>query len=170
MILLWSESPSTKCAKLHTVAATNNRNLATRSLYCCLFAPHTSVLFFMNILFMVNRTFNATSIKRLHQHPFLFTMNRTGRTFFLWRLHLAWPSHHGHSTSLLRMESPSGRCTKLHTVVAGNKRSPDEITLLLLVWVTYMSIWMIFFTHIPFMVNYTFNTIVSREVATIHSD
>ena len=33
-------SPSGKCAKLHTVAASNNRVHSTRSLYCCLFAPH----------------------------------------------------------------------------------------------------------------------------------
>jgi len=38
--LLGSEIPSGKCAKLHTVAASNNRVHPTRSLYYCSFAPH----------------------------------------------------------------------------------------------------------------------------------
>jgi len=38
---LWrSESPSGMCAKLHTVAASNNRVHMAWSLYYCLFAPH----------------------------------------------------------------------------------------------------------------------------------
>ena len=39
-ILLRSESSSGKCAKRHTVAASNNRDYLTRSLYYCFFAPH----------------------------------------------------------------------------------------------------------------------------------
>jgi len=31
-----------KCAKLHTVAASNNRDHTWRSLHCCLFMPHIS--------------------------------------------------------------------------------------------------------------------------------
>ena len=38
-ILMWSESPSGMCAKLHTVAASNNRDHMLRSLCYCLFAP-----------------------------------------------------------------------------------------------------------------------------------
>jgi len=38
--LLRLESPSGMCAELRTVAASNNRDHATRSLYYCLFAPH----------------------------------------------------------------------------------------------------------------------------------
>jgi len=40
LMLLQSESPSGKCAKLHTVAENNNRDHAPRPLYYCLFAPH----------------------------------------------------------------------------------------------------------------------------------
>jgi len=40
--LLRSESPSGMCAKLHAVAASNNRDHAPRPLYYCLFAPHIS--------------------------------------------------------------------------------------------------------------------------------
>ena len=39
--MLRSEIPSGMCAKLRTVAASNNRDHPTRSLYYCLFAPHT---------------------------------------------------------------------------------------------------------------------------------
>ena len=45
-IVLQSESPSGMCAKLNTVAASNNRIHLTRSLYYCLFAPRIWVLFF----------------------------------------------------------------------------------------------------------------------------
>jgi len=38
--LLRSESPSGNSAKLHTMAASNNRDHPTRSLFYCLFAPH----------------------------------------------------------------------------------------------------------------------------------
>jgi len=40
IVLLRSESPNGKCAKLHTVAASNNRHHAPQSLYYCLFVPH----------------------------------------------------------------------------------------------------------------------------------
>jgi len=55
-----------------------------RSLYYCLFAPHICmVLFFTHIPFVVNHTSNATPPERLQQHPLLFTMNSTNRTFFV---------------------------------------------------------------------------------------
>jgi len=41
VVLLRSEIPSGICAKLRTVAASNNRDHPTRSLYYCLFASHT---------------------------------------------------------------------------------------------------------------------------------
>jgi len=86
---LRSESPSGMCAKLYTVAASNNRchsprtlvitfnrshvNIGRaytpRSLYYCLFAPHIyTVLFFTHIPFVVNHTFNATPTERLQQY------------------------------------------------------------------------------------------------------
>ena len=42
--LLRSEIPSGICAKLRTVAASNNRVHAPRSLYYCLFAPHMYII------------------------------------------------------------------------------------------------------------------------------
>jgi len=99
-ILLRSESPSGMCAKLRTVAASNNRDHPTRSLCYCLFAPCT-FLFFAHIPFVVNHTINATPPERLHQHHLLFTTNRIDRTFVVWRLNSARLPHPGHSTILL---------------------------------------------------------------------
>ena len=94
-----------------------------RSLYYCLFTPHICmVLFFTHIPSMVNRTINATPPERLQQHPLLFTMNRTDRMFFVWRLNSTRPSYPGHSTILLRSEILSGICAKLRTVAASNNR------------------------------------------------
>ena len=59
------------CAKLRTVAASNNRVHMPWSLYYYLFAPHICmVLFFTHNPFVVNRTFNATPPERLQQYPF----------------------------------------------------------------------------------------------------
>jgi len=41
LAVLRSESPSGMCAKLRTVAASNNKVHQTTSLYYCLIAPHT---------------------------------------------------------------------------------------------------------------------------------
>jgi len=46
-----------------------------------------------------NHTFNTTPTERYQQHPLVFAMNGTCCTFFLWRLHLAPPSHPGESTT-----------------------------------------------------------------------
>jgi len=80
------------------------------------------VLFFTHNLFMVNCTFNATPTDRLQQHPLLFTTNRIDRTFFLWRLQPAQPSHPSHGTILLWSGSSSSKCANLHTVAASNNR------------------------------------------------
>jgi len=83
---------------------------------------HIWVLFFTHIPFVVNHTFNVTSTERLQQHSLLFITNCTYRMFFLWSLHLAQPSHPGHSTILLESESPSIMCAKLRTVATSNNR------------------------------------------------
>ena len=68
-ILLRSEIPSGICAKLRTVAASNNRVHMPWSLYYCLFAPHLCmVLFFTHITFIVNHKINATPTERLQQN------------------------------------------------------------------------------------------------------
>jgi len=94
-------------------------------------ATYIMVLFFTQILFVVNHTINATPPERLQQHP-LFTTNRTDRILFVWRLHPARPSHPGHSTILLRSEIPSGMCAKLCTAATSNNRDHASQSLLLL--------------------------------------
>ena len=72
--LLRSEIPSGVCAKLRTVAATNNRVHMPWSLYYCFFAPLICmVLFFTHMPFVVNHTINATPPERL-QHPQCFAV------------------------------------------------------------------------------------------------
>ena len=91
-ILLQSEIPSGMCAKLHTVAASNNRdharNLSSRALVLMFNRSHVNigratmsqslllllsratyimVLFFTHISFMVNHKINATPPERLQQ-------------------------------------------------------------------------------------------------------
>jgi len=155
--LLRSEIPSSICAKLRTVAARNNRVHMPWSLYYCLFAPRICmVLFFTHIPFVVNHTIKATPLERLQLHPLLFTTNCTDRTFFVRRLNSARPSHPGHSNILLRSEIPSGICAKLHTVAARNNRvnMPWSLYYCLFAPRTCM---ILFFTHIPFVVNHTIN-------------
>jgi len=77
------EIPSGMCAKLRTVAASNNRDHAPQSLLLLLArTTYIMVLFFTHIPFVVNHTINATALERLQQHPLLPT-NHTDRTFFV---------------------------------------------------------------------------------------
>jgi len=61
-----------------------------------------------------NREVSTTS------YPFCNEPHRSH--IFLWSLHQTRHSHPGHSTVLMRSESPSGKCAKLHTVAASNNR------------------------------------------------
>jgi len=99
IMLLQSEIQSGICAKLRTVAASNNRVHIPWSLYYCLFAPHICmVLFFTHISFVVNHTINATPPERLQQHPLLFTTNHTDYTLCvkaeLRTTFTSWSQHH----------------------------------------------------------------------------
>ena len=111
------------------------------------------VLVFTHIPFVVNHIINATPQERLQQQTLLFTTNHTDRTFFVWRLNSARPSHPGHSTILLRSEIPRGMCAKLRTVAASNNRDHASLSLLLLL-ARASYIMVLFFTHIPFVVNH----------------
>ena len=110
-LVLRSKSSSGKCARVHTVTASNNRDHMSWSLYLLLVCTtYICVLLFAHIPFLVNRTFNATPTDRLQQHPFLFAMNRT---------------------ALLRLESLSNKCAKRHTVAASNNRYHTQCSLYL---------------------------------------
>jgi len=60
LVMLRSEIPSGICAKLCTVAASNNRDHPMRSLYYCLFAPH--------VYFCSSRTSRSWWITQSTQH------------------------------------------------------------------------------------------------------
>jgi len=120
------------------------------------------VLFFAHIPFAVIHTFNATTAERLQQHPLLFTTNRTNRTLYMWRLHRAWPQHPGHSTILLRSESPSGKCAKLRTVAASNNRDHAPQSLYYCLFAPHNVV--LFLAHIPFVVNHTFNATTEERL------
>jgi len=60
LLLLRWESLSGKCRKLRTVATSNNRDHLTKSLLLLVCTTYIWVLFFAHIVFVVNRTFNAT--------------------------------------------------------------------------------------------------------------
>ena len=68
------------CAKLHTVAASNNRDHPTRSLYYSLFGPHTYIFVLHHIPFMVNHTINATPPERLQHYAGSTTLRWCGGT------------------------------------------------------------------------------------------
>ena len=93
--------------------------IALRVTYIC-------VLLFVHTLFVVNHTFNAMSTERLQQHPLLFAINRTCRTFFLWMLHLAPPSQSGQSSKhcFVVIGRLNSKCVKLLTMAASNNRDP----------------------------------------------
>jgi len=84
MILLRLESPSGKCAKLHTVAANNNRDHMPRSLYYCLFA-----LCKKGVFLRAHSVHGEPRISAQRQQsgcnniPSFFPTNHTDRTFFL---------------------------------------------------------------------------------------
>ena len=116
---LWSccdmESQSGMCAKLRTVAASNNRDHAPQSLYYCLFAPHVCgvVLRAHSVRGEPHIQRNASREVATTSPPFYNEPHR--------RLHTERPSHPGHNIILLRSESQSGMCAKLRTVAASNR-------------------------------------------------
>ena len=100
-VLLRLESPSGMCAKLHTMAASNNRVHAPQSLYYCLFVPHIygccSLHAFRSWWTMYSAQHQPRGCNNIPS-----ILQRTAPiacSFF--SLHLAQPWHPGHSTTLL---------------------------------------------------------------------
>jgi len=132
MNVLRSESPSGKCSKPRTVAASNYRDHPTRA------SPN-------------QRNANgedATTSPPFYHEPHwhvLFVKAAPGTSF------TSWSQDH-----FVASGKPERHVRK--TSSCGSKqqqRSPSEITLLLLVRATYT--WVLFFAHILCVVNRTFN-------------
>ena len=91
--LLRSESLSGKFTKLHTVAASKNRNHAPRSLYYCI--PYIWVLFFAHIPFVVEARIHrnaskevATTSPPFHSESHVLCVKAaTDTTFTFWWQH-----------------------------------------------------------------------------------
>jgi len=69
------------------------------------------------------------------------------------------------SLDLLRSESPSGKCANRHTVAASNNRDHTPGSLLF-VGATYISL--LFFEHIPFVVNRAFSATPAEWLQQTH--
>jgi len=118
-----SEIPSGMCAKLRTVAASNNGDHARNLSYYCLFALH--------ILWCYSsRTSRLWRITHLTQHQrrgcnnihsFLQRTTPIARSLCE-GLNSARPPHPGHSNIWMRSEIPSGMYAKLCTAAASNNR------------------------------------------------
>jgi len=70
-ILLRSEILSGICAKLRTMAASNNRDHASQSVIVACSRHAYILLFFAHILFVVNHTINATPPERLQHYTLI---------------------------------------------------------------------------------------------------
>ena len=131
MVLLRSESPSGKCTKLYTVAASNNGDHLMISPYYCLFAPYIYGFYFCahpvhgeshiqhNVNWEVATTF-LPFYSELHRLHILFMKAASGMT-----LTSSWSQHHfvafGKSKRQMRKASHYGSKQQ-------QRLSPDEIT------------------------------------------
>jgi len=79
LVVLRSESPSGKCAKLHTVAASNNWD---HPIIACSWHIHKWVIFFAHIPFMVNRTFNECQQRRCNNIPSFYNKQHRSHVLF----------------------------------------------------------------------------------------
>ena len=133
------------CAKLCTVAESNNRVHPTRSLCYCLFAPH---IYGCCSSCNTNREVATTSLpfyNEPHRSHILFVKVSHSMTFTSWSQY--------HFVAIGKHESHV--CKASHCGSKHQQSLPNKITLLLLVRTT--CIWVLFFAHIPFMVKRTFN-------------
>jgi len=108
-----------------------------------------------------NHTFNATSTEWFQQLPFIFAMNRTYCTFFFVKVapvttFTPWSKNHfvviGKAEKHVRKAS--------HCCTQQQWRSHVVLILFLLVRVTCV----LFIMHIPFVVNRTFNTMLTERL------
>jgi len=160
--ILWcceSEHQSGKCAKLHTVAASNNRDNSTRSLInvfvplsCGCYSSCTSCS--LHIQCHANGQVAKTSpfYNELHWLDTLFVKFSPSTTFTSWSQH--------HFAALGKAEQQVAKA--LHCGSKQQQRLHAMITIvLLLVRTTY--IWVLFFVHIPFVVNCIVNAVPTKR-------
>ena len=122
LLVLRSEIPSGMCAKLRTMAASNNRDHPTRSLYYCLFAPHTYIFVLRGypVRGESHNQRNTTGEAATTSPPFLQRTTPIARS-----LREGWTPHDLHilvTAPFVAIGNPEWHGAKLRTVAASNNR------------------------------------------------
>jgi len=144
------------CAKLRTVAASNNRDHAPQSLYYCLFAPHICIIALLAHPLHVESHIQRNAIGEVATISLPFYTNHTDRTFFCegfthCDLHnISWSQHH-----FVAVGNPEGHVRKAshwqQATIEIMRRNQSIIGCACHICI------LLLFAHIPFMVNHTFN-------------
>ena len=156
VLLLRSEIPSGMCAKLRTVAASNSRDHPTRSLYYCLFAPHT-YLFVLRAHPVRDESYNqrnSTGEVATTSPPFLQRTTPIARS-----LCEGWTPHDLH----ILVTAPFCCDRKSRAAYAQSFAPWQQATIGITRWdhsiiaCSRHTHIFLFFAHIPFVVNHTIN-------------
>ena len=164
-VLLWLESLSGMCAKLHTVAARNNKDHMSWSLFYCLFMSHIYGCYSSHIsrLWWIARSTPRQPRGWNSSSSFLQQTASIACSFYEVS---TWHDLHILVTApfCCDQKARAACAQKLHTVAASNNRDHMPWSLLLLVHTTHIYIWVFFFAHIPFVVNRTFNAMPTERL------
>ena len=153
--MLWSKRLNGTCAKLHTVAASNNRDHPTRSLYFCLFTSHIFVCCFL-------RTSHLWWIALSTQHQLRGCNNVP--SFLLWTAPIAHSFCEGCTWHHLHILVKAPLCCDWKAQASSMQsftlwqQATIEIVFILFQLVCKTYIWVFFFMYIPFVANHTLNT------------
>jgi len=172
LVVLRSEIPSGICAKLRTVAASNNRVYMTWSLYYCLFAPLICMVLFLHTHPLRGESHNhrnttgevATTSPPIYNEPHRshvlhiavtapYCCDRKSRAAYT-QSFAPWQQ----ATIEIMHRNLSSRTLVImfnHSHVTIGRASTSQSLLLLLARLTYIMV--LFFAHIPFVVNHTIN-------------
>ena len=162
--LLWWESPSSKCAELHIVTASNNRDHPMRSLYYCLFTPH-AYGFYSSCTFRSWWIAHSTQCQPRGCNNISLSQ-RTTLIAHSFCEGCIW--HDLHILGTAPSKTLGDKCTKFHTVAACNNRDHLTRSLCYRLFVyEYMGV--ILHAH-PFCGELYIQRNVNREVVTVHLD
>ena len=137
--MLWWKSSNGMCSKLHTVAASNNRDHRTRSLSYCLFTSHIFVCCSLRTSHLWWTAFSTQhQLRGCNNVPSLLQWTAPIAHSFCEGWNLSPPSHPGQSTSLLWLNGSGGKYAKLHTVAASNNRDSTSYSFYFCLFATHI--------------------------------
>ena len=146
VLMLRSKWSSDKCAKLHSVAASNSRDFLTRSLYYCLFAPHLGLFVCCS-----SRTSRSWWIALSTQCRLRICNNILSCLQWTAPLCCDWKAQAASAQNFTLWQQAKIEITgRAHSISACLRRA------------TYK--WVLFFRHIPFVVIRTFNTMLTKSL------